>query len=145
MPKIKPQILSRPPLERMMRFHNLIKEDSFPNCTKLAQEFEVTVRTVMRDLDFMRDRLLLPIEFDSQRNGFHYTEPVDQFPQMPFSEAEIFALRRARDGLIGQCATAGEGTRRHVPAKSIARVGKQRHVHREPRVGNRTSDVRAGN
>ena len=91
MPKIKPQILSRPPLERMMRFHNLIKEDSFPNCTKLAQEFEVTVRTVMRDLDFMRDRLLLPIEFDSQRNGFHYTEPVDQFPQMPFSEAEIFA------------------------------------------------------
>ena len=92
MPKIKPQILSRPPLERMMRFHNLIKEDSFPNCTKLAQEFEVTVRTVMRDLDFMRDRLLLPIEFDSQRNGFHYTEPVDQFPQMPFSEAEIFAL-----------------------------------------------------
>jgi len=40
----------------------------------------------------MRDRLMLPIEFDSQRNGFHYTEPVDQFPQMPFSEAEIFAL-----------------------------------------------------
>ena len=92
MAKTKSQPLSRPPLERMMRFHNLIKEESFPNCTKLAQEFEVTVRTVMRDLDFMRDRLNLPIEFDSQRNGFYYTEPVEQFPQMPFSEAEIFAL-----------------------------------------------------
>jgi len=75
-----------------MRFHNLIKEASFPNCTRLAQEFEVTVRTVMRDLDFMRDRLNLPIEFDIQRNGFYYTEAVDQFPQLPFSEAEIFAL-----------------------------------------------------
>ena len=75
-----------------MRFHNLIKEESFPNCSKLAQEFEVTVRTVMRDLDFMRDRLNLPIEFNTQRNGFFYTEPVEQFPQLPFSEAEIFAL-----------------------------------------------------
>ena len=92
MAKTKSQPLSRPPLERMMRFHNLIQEASFPNCTKLAQEFEVTVRTVMRDLDFMRDRLNLPIEFDSQRNGFYYTEKVEQFPQLPFSEAEIFAL-----------------------------------------------------
>ena len=75
-----------------MRFHNLLQDNSFPNCTKLAQEFEVTVRTVMRDVDFMRDRLKLPIEFDAQRNGYHYTEPVKQFPQMPFSEAEIFAL-----------------------------------------------------
>lgn len=90
--KTRSQPLSRPPLERMMRFHNLIQEASFPNCTKLAQEFEVTVRTVMRDLDFMRDRLNLPIEFDSQRNGFYYTEKVEQFPQLPFSEAEIFAL-----------------------------------------------------
>ena len=92
MAKSNLQPFSRPPLERMMRFHNLIKEESFPNCTKLAQEFEVTVRTVMRDLDFMRDRLMLPIEFNTQRNGFFYTEPVEQFPQLPFSEAEIFAL-----------------------------------------------------
>ena len=75
-----------------MHFHNLIKEDSFPNCTRLAREFEVTVRTVMRDVDFMRDRLHLPLAFDLQRNGYYYTEPVDQFPQIPFSEAEIFAL-----------------------------------------------------
>jgi len=92
MAKTKSPLLSRPPLERMLHFHNLIKEESFPNCTKLAKEFEVTVRTVMRDLDFMRDRLNLPIQFDNQRNGFHYTEPVDQFPQLPFSESEIFAL-----------------------------------------------------
>lgn len=75
-----------------MRFHNLIQEESFPNCSKLAKEFEVSLRTIMRDVDFMRDRLNLPIEFDSQRNGYHYTEPVEQFPQLPFTEAEIFAL-----------------------------------------------------
>ena len=92
MAKSKSQPLSRPPLERMMHFHNLIKEEAFPNCTRFAKEFDVTIRTVMRDLDFMRDRLHLPIDFDSKRNGFYYTEPVDHFPQLPFSEAEIFAL-----------------------------------------------------
>ncbi len=92
MAKTKTLALNRPPWERMMRFHNLIKEESFPNCSRLAKEFEVAVRTVMRDVDFMRDRLLLPIEWDPRRNGYYYTEPVNQFPQMPFSEAEIFAL-----------------------------------------------------
>jgi proteasome accessory factor B len=92
MAKIKPQALNRPPWERMMRFHNLIQGESFPNCSKLAKEFECSLRTIMRDVDFMRDRLMLPIEFDSQRNGYYYTEKVDQFPQIPFSEAEIFAM-----------------------------------------------------
>ncbi len=99
--KSKSQPQSRPPLERMIRFHNLIQEATYPNCTRLAKEFEVTVRTVMRDLDFMRDRLQLPIQFDGQRNGFYYTETVDQFPQLPFSEAEIFALLVAHKA-VGQ-------------------------------------------
>ena len=75
-----------------MRFHNLIKEQSFPNCNQVAKEFEVSWRTIMRDVDFMKCRLNLPIEFNPQRNGYYYTEPVDQFPQMPFTEAEVFAL-----------------------------------------------------
>ena len=92
MAKTKSLAFSRPPWERMMRFHNLIKEETFPNCTKVAKEFEVSWRTVMRDVDFMRDRLNLPIEFNPHRNGYYYTEPVEQFPQLPFSEAEVFAL-----------------------------------------------------
>lgn len=92
MAKSKTRAFSRPPWERMMRFHNLLRENSFPNCTQLAEEFEVSQRTIMRDVDFMRDRLMLPIEFDSHKNGYYYTEPVNQFPQMPFSKAEIFAL-----------------------------------------------------
>jgi hypothetical protein len=38
MAKTKSQPLSRPPLERMMRFHNLIQESSFPNCTKAQRK-----------------------------------------------------------------------------------------------------------
>ena len=57
----------------MMRFHNLIQNGEYANCTALAKEFEVTVRTIMRDVDFMKYRLNLPLEFDGNRNGYYYT------------------------------------------------------------------------
>lgn len=75
-----------------MRFHHLIKEQTYPNCIKVAKEFEVSWRTIMRDVDFMKCRLKLPIEFDSHRNGYYYTKPVNQFPQLPLTEAEVFAM-----------------------------------------------------
>ena len=92
MPKVQSQVFVRPPWERMMRFHNLVKNGEYPNCSTLANEFEVSVRTIMRDVDFMKYRLDLPLEFDGQRNGYYYTRPVEQFPQLPISEAEIFSL-----------------------------------------------------
>ena len=92
MANTKPQSFSRPPMERMMRFHDLIKEKAYPNCNHVAKEFEVSWRTIMRDVDFMKCRLNLPMEFDSRRNGYYYTKQVDQFPHLPLSESEVFAL-----------------------------------------------------
>ena len=92
MAKSKSQSLSRPPMERMMRFHDLLKAQAYPNCNQVAKEFEVSWRTIMRDVDFMKCRLNLPMEFDPRRNGYYYTKPVDQFPQLPLSESEVFAL-----------------------------------------------------
>lgn len=79
-------------MERMHRVHQLLANSEYPNSTKLAREFEVTTRTIKRDIEFMRDRLCLPISFDPEQNGFFYEHPVDHFPDVPMSEAEIFAL-----------------------------------------------------
>jgi predicted DNA-binding transcriptional regulator YafY len=83
---------SRATLERMHRIHQLIQNREYPNCTKLAKEFEVAKRTMKRDIEFMKDRMSLPIGFDVQRNGYFYTEKVERFPELPMSEAEVFAL-----------------------------------------------------
>jgi predicted DNA-binding transcriptional regulator YafY len=48
----------------MLRIHELLSADRRPNCSVLAREFEVSVKTVQRDVDFMRDQLMLPIEYD---------------------------------------------------------------------------------
>ena len=92
MSKVSRQVFCRPPLERVMRIHALLKNQEYPNCTTIAREFELCIRTVTRDLEFMRDRLRLPVEWDGQKNGYYYSRAVDNFPQMPLSEAETFAL-----------------------------------------------------
>jgi predicted DNA-binding transcriptional regulator YafY len=91
--------LSRPPLERMLRIHQALQSGSLPNASKLAAEIEVATKTIHRDIEFMRDRLNLPIEFNSARNGYFYTGEVTAFPTMQITEGELFALVVAEKAL----------------------------------------------
>jgi predicted DNA-binding transcriptional regulator YafY len=90
---------SRPPLERMMRVHQKLLAGEFPNCRTLSVELEVSNKTIQRDVDFMRDRLGLPIIYDPGHCGFIYTEAVTHFPSIDVSEGEIVALFVAQKAL----------------------------------------------
>jgi len=90
---------SRPPLERMLRIHQAIQSGKFPNASTLARELEVSAKSVHRDLEFMRDRLELPLEYDGTRFGYHYTEEVNAFPTVQITEGELFALIVAEKAL----------------------------------------------
>lgn len=93
------QPLSRPPLERMQRIHQSLHAGGFPNAVTLAGDLEVTTKTVYRDIDFMRDRLGLPIDFNRLRKGYYYTEAVSAFPTFQITEGELFALIVAEKAL----------------------------------------------
>ncbi|MDQ6764651.1 MAG: DNA-binding protein, partial [Verrucomicrobiota bacterium] len=90
---------SRPPLERMMRIHAQLKAGEFPNCRKISEAIEVSAKTIQRDIDFMRDRLGLPIDYDPLRFGFYYSEAVTSFPSIEVSEGEVAALFVAQKAL----------------------------------------------
>lgn len=90
---------ARFPLERMNRIHQELRSGTFPNAIRLGREFEVSPKTIRRDLDFMRDRLNLPIDYDPKRAGFFYTEPVAEFPNLQISQGELFALLIAEKAL----------------------------------------------
>ena len=100
--------LSRPPLERMLRIHQAIHSGKYPNATTLAGELEVSTKSIYRDIEFMRDRLELPVEFDGARNGFRYTEEVSNFPTLQITEGELFALLVAEKALQQYRGTAFE-------------------------------------
>jgi predicted DNA-binding transcriptional regulator YafY len=90
---------TRPPLERMLRIHQAIQSGSFPNATRLAEELEVSSKSIHRDLEFMRDRLELPLGFDRRRLGYYYTQEVNAFPTVQMTEGELFALIVAEKAL----------------------------------------------
>jgi proteasome accessory factor B len=94
-----PEGLTRPPMERMWRVHQEVSGGKYPNCQGLAVELEVSAKTVMRDVEFMRDRLALPLAYDAVKHGFHYTAPVRDFPVMKVSQGEVAALLLAQKSL----------------------------------------------
>ena len=83
----------------MLRIHQALQSGKFPNASTLACAIEVATKTIHRDIEFMRDRLGLPIEFDPRRNGYRYTEEVSAFPNIQITEGELFALIVAEKAL----------------------------------------------
>lgn len=92
-------VVRRPPLERMVQIHHAIRAGRYPNATTLAAELEVSVKSIQRDLEFMRDRLALPIAYDARRFGYYYTEEVEAFPTLQITEGEFLALVVAEKAL----------------------------------------------
>src|SRR4051812_31287389 len=83
----------------MLRIHQALQSGDYPNATRLAKEIEVSTKSIHRDLEFMRDRLQLPLAYDFDRKGYHYTEEVSSFPTLQITEGELFALLVAEKAL----------------------------------------------
>ncbi len=96
-------------LERQMDLDRRIREGEFPSVPFLATEWEVDERTIKRDVGFMRDRLMAPIEYDRKRRGYFYTESTWSMPAVTMREGELVALLLARQAL-GQYNDLPRGT-----------------------------------
>jgi proteasome accessory factor B len=56
----------------------------------------------------MRDRLELPLAYDANHKGYHYTQEVTNFPTLQITEGELFALLVAEKALQQYRGTAFE-------------------------------------
>ena len=136
MPEPLPVRLTRPPYERMTYIHEQLQLDKHPNCSTLAAHFEVSTKTIQRDLEFMRDRWNLPIEYDEPRHGFYYAEPVENLPLVTMTEGELVALLVAQKAVEQYAGTAFEAPLTNAFAKLTAQLdgpvtvalGAARHV-----------------
>ena len=79
---------TRPMIERLANIMAEIQAGMYPNTKTLAEKLEVSKKTVERDIEFLRDRLRLPIGYDARRWGFFYTHTMG--PAQP-----AFILTRA--------------------------------------------------
>ncbi|MDF7822919.1 WYL domain-containing protein [Pontiellaceae bacterium B12227] len=76
-----------------------IRAEEFPSVPELAADWEVDERTIKRDIEFMRDRLQAPIEYDRKRRGYFYSEPTWGLPAISMREGELVAVLLARRAL----------------------------------------------
>ena len=67
-------------LERIYYFHARTLNNRFPNSGDLVREFEVSSATAHRDIAYLRDRLLAPLDFSQKNNGYFYTEEGFRLP-----------------------------------------------------------------
>ncbi len=95
----KTQLRSRPPLDRMLRIHELLREGKTPGLPELARHLEVSGKTVQQDVEFMRERLKLPVAYSRAHGGYRYTEAVTGFPSLQVTEGEVVALLVAQRAL----------------------------------------------
>lgn len=101
----KPKSLNRPQHERLYRMVKMLVDGGFPNCTDFCAEFEVNRRTILRDLDYLRDRMRIPLEFDRTRNGYYLTQPIEDFPLIEIQESDLLMLFVAQR-VAAQCGDA---------------------------------------
>jgi predicted DNA-binding transcriptional regulator YafY len=85
-------------LARLYFIDRQIASGKYPNSNYLAKKWEnISVSTISRDIDFMRDRLNAPIEYDALHRGYYYSKPNYRIP-MGFSGAdELLALSMAKN------------------------------------------------
>jgi proteasome accessory factor B len=82
----------RPLWRRLQAIHHAIKEGRRPNASTLAAELAVSTKTVQRDLDYLRDELAAPIEYDRQENGYGYSRSDYVLPFLPVDGKDLFSI-----------------------------------------------------
>lgn len=92
---------NRKQFARWKHITSRLKQGHPLTASTLASELEVSVRTIQRDLDALRDDCGAPIEYDPSRRTLFLTESDWQLQPLRLTESELFHLVIA-GGMAGQ-------------------------------------------
>lgn len=95
----------RATLQRVLWIHERLGNQHPATAVSLARELETSERTIKRDLEFMRDRLGAPIDWDGGARSYVYSRPCDLLPLLRVDAGEALALT-----LAGKTFAAWNGT-----------------------------------
>ncbi len=97
MPQDKSQLLRHIFIDRRIR--EGMSVGRLANCATLAREYEVSSKTILRDIDFLKNQRDAPIDYDGARHGYFYTEESYALPAITLNESDLFAICIAEKAL----------------------------------------------
>jgi len=123
--------------ERFLWFDEKVRSRRYPNATRLAAEFEISLKTAQRDIEFMRDRLNCPLLYDQSQKGYSYAGETFALPSIYISSEELTALLITRKMLQGISAEYIGGELSHLVDKITSILKK--HLTREESIDDAVS------
>ena len=64
----------------------------YANCASMAQEYEVSTKSIMRDIDYLKNQCDVPIAYDSSKKGYFYSEKNFKMPAININAGDLFAI-----------------------------------------------------
>lgn len=82
----------KPQYKRLLFIDRKIRDGQFPSCATLGEEWEVSAKTIQRDIDYLKWEMGAPIEYDKSRHGLYYADKTWFLPAVLLSEGDILAM-----------------------------------------------------
>ena len=103
---------------RVYKIEMLIRNRGHVSFQALLDELEISPATLKRDLDYLKDQLGAPIEYDRFLNGYRFGQEYrgqkHELPGLWFSERELYSLLMAHQ-LLGELDSEGVISRHLQP------------------------------
>jgi len=86
----KTQIMRHAFIDRKIR--EGMRTGRYANSRSMAAEYEVSYKSIRRDIEFLREHAGAPIAYDPSKKGFYYTEENYKLPAVTISAGDLFAI-----------------------------------------------------
>ena len=77
---------------RIIQIDKWIRSGAYPSVQQMMDEYGVSRRTILRDIEFLRDRYDAPVEADRTRKGYFYTDPTFMIQNVLLTEGDLFTV-----------------------------------------------------
>jgi len=79
-------------LERILYMDALIHDSRYPSVKTFMEHFEVSERTILYDIQFLKDRLNAPIQYSRSYGGYLYSDPTWRLSTFHVTEGDLLAF-----------------------------------------------------
>ncbi|MCQ2595250.1 MAG: transcriptional regulator [Treponemataceae bacterium] len=77
---------------RIIQIDKWIRSGCYPSVQQMVEEYGVSRRTILRDIEFLRDRFNAPVESDRTKKGYFYTDPTFMIQNVLLTEGDLFTV-----------------------------------------------------
>lgn len=77
---------------RLLQIDKWIRNGGYPNVDDIMDKYGISRRTVLRDMEFLRDRYDAPLEFDKARKGYYYSDSTFAIQSVLLTEGDLFTV-----------------------------------------------------